>query len=300
MGRLIAAADIGSNTAHLLIAEVSDTGLKRVVNVSEWLSLGLHVRQYGEIKQGKRKELLEVMKKFQAQLIECGVTESFVFATEAMRRARNYAEIIKEIKAKTGLIVKIISPNEEAELSVLASQVDTPGSDPTLMVEIGGGSVQVAYCIEGVIIKEMDLQLGTGVLLHESELSFPTSEEQMRNLLRAVQDRCHSLADFPNVARIVSCGGVARGIWRALHPDGAREVFAEELNYLVWSVKRLEHSAIVERFNVKLKRAETLLPGALIFLEIMSLFGLGSMTVSKFGVREGAILRLASESGVEL
>jgi len=88
-------------------------------------------------------------------------------------------------------------------------------------------------------------------------------------------------------------GGVARGLWRALHPDGEKRLALAEIEYLIWATERLSTERIIERFNVKPKRAGTLLPGALVYLALMRKFGVAELAISEFGVREGAILNMA-------
>ena len=88
-------------------------------------------------------------------------------------------------------------------------------------------------------------------------------------------------------------GGVARGLWRAIHPDGDKKLAREEIDYLIWASERLSIERLIERFNVKPKRAGTLLPGALVYQALMEKFGLSEVMVSEFGVREGAILEMA-------
>lgn len=293
MGHLIAAADIGSNTAHLLVASVESTGLKRLVNTSEWLSLGLEVSREGRIGDTKRKQLLSTLKQFRQTVAEYGVTDYYVFATEAMRAAENHDEILDLISRKADTDVDIISPQREAELSVVAAQVDCPGPDPMLMVEAGGGSVQVAFCEGGKILRETSLPIGTGALMAKAGLDGPATAKNVATLKEVVRAECEVLEDYPKVARIVGCGGVARGLWRAMHPDGEREVMAEEIGFLAWDTARLDAKTIVARYGVKLRRAETLMPGAHVFLEIMGLFGHESVTVSQYGVREGAVLEMA-------
>lgn len=293
MGRLIAAADIGSNTAHLLVANVHEAGLKRIVNESEWLSLGHHVSQNGKIDRSKRKELIGTLKYFRKLVTDYAVSDYYCFATEAMRKASNHDSVLEEIQEKTGTKVEIISPRREAELSVLASQTDCPGPDPMLMVEAGGGSVQVAFCVGGKIEGEYSLPLGTGVLHARTGISQPATEAQVQAMTDIIRRECEPLRDIQSVARIVGCGGVARGLWRAMHPDGERVLLAEEINFLAWDTQRLDSPTIVGRYDVKLKRAETLLPGSLVFLEILGLFGHDSLTVSQYGCREGAVLEMA-------
>jgi exopolyphosphatase / guanosine-5'-triphosphate,3'-diphosphate pyrophosphatase len=98
---------------------------------------------------------------------------------------------------------------------------------------------------------------------------------------------------IPEGARGVASGGVARGLWRAIHPDGEKRLFKEELDYIIWAATRLPVDRIVARFTVKQKRAQTLLPGALVYRALMEHFGLAEIAISEFGVREGAILEMA-------
>lgn len=292
MGRLVAAADIGSNTAHLLVASVTQSGLKRLVNTSEWLSLGQVVATHGHIPKDDVRRLVGVMRSFRETIESYGVLDSYFFATEAVRRAENHEEVLRTIWEKAGVRVKVISPQREAELSHRAIQTDTAGDDPTLMVEAGGGSVQVAYCSDGAIQQEFSLAIGTGALTAAAKLTHPATQEQMEALYGAVRQACEAISSLPAVARIVGCGGVARGLWRALHPDGERTVEAQELAYLLWDCQRLEPKTISARYDVRLERAKTLVPGSAVFLEIMAQTAHDSMTVSQFGVREGAVLEL--------
>ncbi|MEZ5162503.1 MAG: hypothetical protein R2688_01885 [Fimbriimonadaceae bacterium] len=293
MGRIIACADIGSNTAHLLIAHATESGLKRLVNESIWLSLGEVVTREGEIPKEKAKELLAAMRQFDALIKEYGAKDTYIFATEAMRKASNHEELLNIVKTKVGFNIDIISPRMEAELSYKASQIDTSGPEPMLLLEAGGGSVQVAHCRKGKICEEFSLPIGTGALTAHAGLSYPATQDMIAAVREKITEEASAISDLPRVKRVVACGGVARGLWRALHPDGDQTLTAEELKFLAWDCQRLIPSTIVARYDVKLKRAETLLLGALIYLEFLGLFAHDELTVSKYGVREGAILELA-------
>lgn len=297
MGRLIAAADIGSNTAHLLVAHVTPNGLKRLVNESDWLSLGEVVTRRGTIPPEDRKNLFATLKRFKEILVTYKVEDHYIFATEAMRRADNHDLILREAAEKFQLNIDIISPQREAELSYIAAQVDCPGPDPMLLVEAGGGSVQVAFCQAGVIEREISLPVGTGALTAGSGLTYPSTSAQEDRIRDLLVEALTQLSDFPRPARIVSAGGVARGLWRALHPDGDRTLHTKELEFLTWDCRRLSPETIVSRYDVKVNRARTLLPGSMIFSHILTHFGFDEMTVSQYGVREGAVLEMARKGG---
>lgn len=295
MGRLIAAADIGSNTAHLLIGHLTNSGLKRLVNLSEWLSLGEVVSREGFIPPNHVKELMLTMGRFRSLLDEYQVEATSFFATEAMRKASNHDEILVEIKNRFNIDVEVISPLREAELSYRSSLMDCRGEDPMLMVEAGGGSVQVALCRGGKIERLTSLPIGSGTLKARSLMEQPPSEHSLNKAMEIIQIECDALSDYQSVKRIVACGGVARGLWRAMHPDGDKHLHETELDFLAWDCSRIETEVIVDRYDVKINRARTLLAGSLVLRHIMGLFGISEAQISQYGVREGAILELGDQ-----
>jgi len=293
MGRLIAAADVGSNTAHLLIAHITNSGLKRLVNESEWLSLGEVVSREGRISESKLKELMATIGRFRSLIDQYKVEDAAFFATEAMRRADNHDEIIALIKEKYDIKVEIISPRREAELSYLSTQMDCGGTESTVLIEAGGGSVQVAYCENGEIQELTSLPIGSGTLRARSGLDQPATEYSLARVNEIIQNECQEVAGYPTPKRIIACGGVSRGLWRALHPDGEQTLSVEELEFLSWDCARLTTEVIVDRYDVKLNRAKTLLAGSLTLRHLMGMFGHSEVRVSRYGVREGAILEIA-------
>jgi exopolyphosphatase / guanosine-5'-triphosphate,3'-diphosphate pyrophosphatase len=278
-----------------LIGHLTNSGLKRLVNQSEWLSLGEVVSREGVIPPAKVKELMETMGRFRALLDEYKVEASSFFATEAMRKAANHDEILEMIKSQIGIEMNVISPLREAELSYRSSQMDCVGEEPMLMVEAGGGSVQIAYCVDGKIERLTSLPIGSGTLKARSLMEQPPLEYSLNKAVEIIEFECDVLSDYPSVKRIVACGGVARGLWRAMHPDGAKSLHVTELDFLAWDCSRLDTEVIVDRYDVKINRARTLLAGSLVLRHVMGLFGISEAQVSQYGVREGAILELGDQ-----
>ena len=89
-----------------------------------------------------------------------------------------------------------------------------------LLVEAGGGSVQIAYCEHGMIQRLTSLPIGSGALKAKSALEQPPSEHSLNKAMEIIEIECDAISNYPSVQRIVTCGGVSRGLWRALHPDG--------------------------------------------------------------------------------
>jgi exopolyphosphatase/guanosine-5'-triphosphate,3'-diphosphate pyrophosphatase len=294
MARILAAADIGSNTAHLLVAATDGDIVMRIDNLNEWIPLGETVARKGEIPKEYADELVGAMKEFRRVAAAKRADKIYIFATEAMRAARNHSNVLKRIKAETGIVVDLITPQREAELSFLGVRLDTKEVDPGLMFEVGGGSAQVAVVTPKKILEEVSLPLGTGRVIAESGIKNPCPSETKKRAEDFIQETLDSCRLSPNAdAEAIASGGVVRGLWRALHPDGDKRLLREELEYLIWSTERLSVERIIERFNVKPKRAGTLLPGALVYHALMRKFGLSGIMVSEFGVREGAVLEMA-------
>ncbi len=293
MGQVIAAADIGSNTAHLLIAEVKKSGIIRRVNESDWLSLGEIVSRQGRIPEDAEELLTRSLARFQRMAKAVKAESFYIFATEAVRKAENHEDVLERIKVRLGISVDVIAPQREAELSLRGVLEDTEASGRSLLVETGGGSVQVALLEDGKMLEEASLPIGTGALIAKADLTQPCTPEQLDRVQEIVEGALDTLEGFDNPRMILTSGGVARGIWRSLHPDGAREVHWRGLDYLEWDVCRLSEEEIVARYSVKAKRATTLLPGTVIYKAFLRRFGIDAMHVSVFGVREGAVLEIS-------
>lgn len=294
MARVYAAADIGSNTAHLLVAATEADLVMRLDNVNEWIALGEVVARKGEIPDESVDDLVAAMREFRRVAAGRGALGLYVFATEALRSAANHRAVIKRIRAESGVSVELITPRREAELSLSGVLLDTRDANPNLLFEVGGGSAQIARLSSGEMTEEASLALGTGRILAESGMKNPCPPDAFAvaaSLIRERLDACPMAAEDGQIA--VVSGGVARGLWRALHPDGEKRLALEELDYLIWSTRRLSVDRIVDRFDVKSKRAGTLLAGAMIYAALMRRFGVRELVVSEFGVREGAILQLA-------
>ena len=297
MGRVYAAADIGSNTAHLLVAEESRGQLRRLANESDWLSLGEIVSREGKIPKPQVDRLVSTLKRFKQTASSLGASGLYVFATEAMRKAANCDEIVARLKRETGIALDIIPPAREAELSLKGVLPLLQDDGPFILLETGGGSVQVAEWDGKAMSRETSLPIGTGTLIAQAELTQPSDPDQVKQAVEVIRSSLESVSPPPPSTRVVACGGVARGIWRALHPEGDPYLHCRELEYLAWDSQRLNIAQIIGRYGVKHRRALTLLPGCLVYLEILRWIGQESMYVSEYGVREGAIFEMKAGKG---
>ena len=293
MTRIVAAADIGSNTAHLLVAATDGDLVMRIDNFNEWIPLGEVVSKVGQVPKEQAQALVLAVREFKRMANAKQAETLYVFATEGMRLARNHDAIMAKILAETGVKVDIISPYREAELSLQGVLLDCRHLGIDLMFEVGGGSLQLAKVANNRLMETESLPLGTGRIIAESGLRNPCPPYALEAAIRYI-DHVLEGSELPNDAKFaVAAGGVGRGLWRALNPDGEKLLPYEAIDYMAFASARLPVDRLVARFNVKQRRAGTLLPGALIYRALLKKFKLKEMAISEFGIREGAVKEIA-------
>ncbi|MGE3125905.1 MAG: hypothetical protein AB7F50_07235 [Fimbriimonadaceae bacterium] len=293
MPPILATADIGSNTVHLLVAQVSKGTVTVIDNRSQWFGLGEVVAREGHIPRKTAKQVTNTVARFVQISRDHGANSCYLFATESFRRAKGAGEVADMVKAKTRLPVDVVTPEMEAELGLRGALLDCDGTSPALFVECGGGSVQLARFAEERILWDVSLALGTGTLKAGLEVVQPTTDSKVEEVRRHISATLPGGPKLDGAMRVIASGGVARGLVRALHPDGERVLRRIELEYLAWSSARLTRAQVAKRFRVKPHRAGTLMLGSLVFLELMDAAHQDEVMVSEYGVREGAVLKMA-------
>lgn len=293
---IYAAADIGSNTTHLLVGETDGHRVTRLENRSEWISLGEIVTREGRVPEAVIRQLVATMREFARIAREQKARRLYVFATEAMRAAQNHDEVVRTILEATGVQVEVISPSLEVELSYHGVQQDYRFSrHGDLFFELGGGSLQAAFCKEDRVESCHSWPLGTGRMRAKYGLISPCLPSAVELATDRIVESLEEYEAFWPSETACGSGGVIRGIWRALHPDLEKRIYREELDYLIWAATHLSQDDLVRRFGVKPKRAGTLLAGAVVFRAVMARFGFFEIFVSEYGIRDGAILSMGRE-----
>ena len=249
MARIIATADVGSNAAHLLVSRTDGATLIRLVNRNDWLGLGEVVTRHGCIPSAHVSRIVSTLKTFKAAATKALADSIYVFATDAMRSASNRDDVMRTIRDKTGLTIKLIKPEQEAFFGLRGVTLDVPAKQRAMLFEIGGGSAQVA-CVEGSrIIREVSLPIGTGRLIAEADMRNPCPPESVAKAENIIKDAVAQCGPFDKAHVALASGGVGRGLWRAVHPDGERRVVREEVDYVAWSTARLSAETVAGRIG---------------------------------------------------
>jgi exopolyphosphatase/guanosine-5'-triphosphate,3'-diphosphate pyrophosphatase len=296
--------DVGSNTVHLLVVD-AHPGARPLPASSHKLELRLaeHLLTDGSI--GKRgADALEAFVVSCLQVAEDqGVEETLAFATSAIREAPNGAEVLHRVRERTGIDLQVLEGLEEARLTFLAVRRWFGWSAGRLLVlDIGGGSLEIAAGLDELPDVAVSLPLGAGRVTRERLRADPPSAEQVREarryvraaIARVVRDLVRAgepdlvvgtSKTFRSLARVAGAAPSGEGPY--VRRSVRREVLAEQVR----SLAELTGEQRARLPGVSAKRAGQLLAGALVADAAMDLLGVPEVVTCPWALREGIILR---------
>ncbi|HKW87865.1 MAG TPA: hypothetical protein VJN21_03820 [Candidatus Acidoferrales bacterium] len=298
----IAAIDAGSNAIRLVVAEARPGKHFRILKSVRWpVRLGhrafLRRRLDGKMISGAACAFREAKRFFE----EFGVTRYRAVATSAAREARNSGALVRRLLLDTGIRLEVISSAEEARLmrSAALSAVGK-NAKPRLILDLGGGSLELCLMRRGKVRRTIALPLGTVRLLETFHLRGAISEDDADELSHHVRIMLDSYwPGHPPIldGSAVACGGNAEALAR-LFP-GPRFADCDILNLellrdRLWNILRLDIKARMEEFGVRRDRAEVMGVAAIVLSTVGSLLRIRSLLTPGVGVREGILRDLVA------
>lgn len=288
----LAAIDIGSNAARLLISEVSvDQNNKASFNksclVRVPLRLGFDVFDTGKISNQKINLLLLTMKGFLNLSQAFEVKKMKICATSAMRDATNTPEIIALVKKETGAEIEVISGGNEASLvfeNHIAENLDTEHS--YLYIDVGGGSTELTFFNNNEMVFKDSFNIGTIRLLKNQVPD--TTWDEMKDAIK------NKTKGFKTVTAIGSGGNINKIFSLSKRKEGK----PLSLDLLRDYYKELSNVSLQDRINIyKLKedRADVIVPALKIYVSAMRWAGATEIYVPRIGLADGLIQHLWSE-----
>ena len=296
--------DVGSNTVHLLVVD-AHPGARPLPAHSHKVELRLAqlLDEDGAIGPEGVDKLVGVVHEALQAAEDKGVEEILPFATSAVREASNADEVLARVQAETGVELQVLTGAEEARLTFLAVRRWFGWSAGKLLVlDIGGGSLEIAYGIDEEPDAAVSLPLGAGRLTAGWLPGDPPEPDAIRALRRHARAQiARTVGEFSRfgapdhvVATSKTFKQLARLAGAARSADGLyvqRELKRESLE--AW-VPRLAGMTTAQRAvlpGVSEGRAEQLLAGAMVAEGAMDLFGVETLEVCPWALREGVILR---------
>lgn len=179
----IAIVDLGTNTFHLLIVDIEQGVYRLVHRERQAVKLGEKGINKGVITDEALQRALNTLSGFSASIHQMKAQKVFAYGTSALRNASNQTYVIEKIKTTTGIEVKIISGDEEARLIYLGVRSAIPlGKEKSLVVDIGGGSVEFIIGNESEIFWKQSFEIGAQRLLEEYHKHDPIRSEDLKAL----------------------------------------------------------------------------------------------------------------------
>ena len=284
----LAAVDIGSNTVHVLVADVVRDRLEDVAHYVEMPELGAHVSRTGTI--GSRgKAAIRALKSVLAQAAAHHYDHLVAGATEAVRLARDGEEFARQAGESIGTPVHVISAHREAELSFLGVASRHAARREWLMADLGGASTEVAIGRGREMLRWASLPVGSGVLAATYLADPPRPEERARMRRAALRE----LPQAPDgdVERLVATGGTASNLPFVLAKRNPPSVLTT--SDLLQCEKRLDAgkaALIAERVKLPANRVKAMRAGVEVLLLLLDWYGLAVLHVSHQGLRHGMLL----------
>jgi exopolyphosphatase / guanosine-5'-triphosphate,3'-diphosphate pyrophosphatase len=288
----LAAIDIGSNAARLLISEVTinqlgDPEFLKLNLVRVPLRLGFDVFETGEISKEKTAMILETIKAYKHLLNAYDVKSLKACATSAMRDARNAVDIIRKVKLETGIEIEVISGDLEATLiyeNHIAENLSR--EDSYLYIDVGGGSTELTFFCDGKLVFKKSFNIGTIRLL--KEMVTDAHWDEMKEFLKA------KTRGYKQVTSIGSGGNINKIFSLSKRKEGK----PLPLQLLRDYYKELSNFSMQERMHLyKLRedRADVIVPALLIYINVMRWVDCDEIYVPKIGLADGLIQHLYGE-----
>lgn len=294
--------DLGSNSFHVLVADVDGHRVVPVLREREMLHLGRAVALHGTVPPHAREQAVGVVAHLSELARRSGAEGVLAVATSALRDARGGQEVIAALSAAAGVEIRVLGGGEEARLAYLGVRAAVAvDEEPVLVLDLGGGSMELAVGTGGEVAWSASVPLGASRLSADIEHDPPKRRElqalraRVDTELDPLLDRITALAP----AAVVVVGGTVRALARVVAADEDRWLPAT-LNQLCVDVEQLER--IRDRLTsvdtvtrgrlpgMKSRRADHLHVAAVLLSRTLERLGVERVVVSDWGLREGLLL----------
>lgn len=285
------AIDIGSNAARLLISsvvdEVENPFFKKASLVRVPLRLGHDAFLYGKMTDYSIGRIMHTMHAYKHLLEAHEVVDFKAYATSAMRESENGKEIVKRIKKETGIKLEIITGKKEAEIlysTQIADKMDA--TKPYLYVDVGGGSTEISFFYNNVVLASRSFKIGTVRLLNDM-----VKKETWNSLEKWIKTHA---ANLNNMAGIGTGGNINKLFKMSGLPLGSEMPTA----YIGERYEELINMTLAERirkYNMKIDRADVIIHAANIYKNVFEWANCEGVFVPKVGVADGVVRLLYKE-----
>jgi len=288
----LAAIDIGSNAARLLISDVADNNGKTEFNkinlVRVPLRLGFDVFEKREISPEKTDMILHTIKAYKHLCEAYEVDHIKAAATSAMRDAINAQAIIDLVRSETGIGIEVISGGNEASLiyeNHIAENLDKEHA--YLYIDVGGGSTELTFFAGNKLVFSSSFNIGTIRLLKEqvTEAQWEGMKDYIKRETRNYINNIIAIGSGGNINKIFSISKRKEG--KPLHIELLKDYYKEFSSFSLEDRMQL--------YKLREDRADVIVPALQIYINVMRWANAQEIFVPKIGLADGLIQHLYAE-----
>ena len=306
--RRVAAIDIGTNSTHLLVASVDTTLGTFSIEQAEKSTTRLGERDpdSGELTSAGMQRGYETLRRFRDLAISHDVEQIVTAATSAVREAPNGREFLQSIQDGLGMDVDLVSGPEEARLIYLGVLSGMSfGDRPHLLLDIGGGSTELILA-DGRDARALTSTRVGAVRLQRDFVKDDPIPPQRRSFLQAfiqgslepAVDKVHRRIKPGEIPVLVATSGTAMAIGALAASEDDRpplklhgyRVSRQRLDRVVEKLVTMTPEQRRDLSPINDRRAEIIVPGALILQTTMQMLGVDELVLSERALREGLIV----------
>lgn len=285
----LAAIDIGSNAARLLITEVTEntkgeTVFNKLNLVRVPLRLGFDVFEFGTIPKPKIGMILQTMKAYRHLLNAYEVEHLIACATSAMRDAANSSDIIRKVKLETDISIEVITGDMEAGLIYENHIAENLDKDHSYMyIDVGGGSTELSFFNNGILSFKESFNIGTIRLLKDmvKEKHWDDMKEGIKMATKGMKE----------IVAIGSGGNINKVFSMSKRKDG-KPLSLELLRDYHRELSSVTLEERMRLYKLRGDRADVIVPALLIYINAMRWAGAGEIYVPRIGLVDGLIHHL--------
>ena len=296
--------DVGSNTVHLLVVD-AHRGAHPLPARSEKtvLRLAERITKAGDLSKAGSDELVRTVAAAKSSAAQLGCEELMAFATSAVREAHNAGTVLERVRRETAVDLTVLSGEDEARLTFLATRRWYGWSAGRLLVlDIGGGSLEIAVGRDEEPDRALSVPLGAGRLTRTRFAHDPPTRTEIAETAGWLEDQLAPVAKkvlkdgdpdrvvatsktFRTLARLTGAAPSSEGprVRRVLTEAGLRQLLA--------FISRMSAHDLAELEGVSSSRAHQLVAGALVAQATMRALSRTELEICPWALREGVILR---------
>ena len=291
----LAIIDLGTNSVRFDVMSLDSSGrTERLHREKRMVRLGDGLFKNGHLEKVAISRVMAAFHDFSAMIKDWGISHVAAIATSALRDAPERAQLLREVKARFGISLRVVSGKREAQLiaeGVLSKEKIPSGK--FVLVDIGGGSVELSYCQGRRQLRGLNYSLNLGCLRMKQLFltAQPPKPGELGNLREHIRK---AIKRLPLAPAIIGSSGTIRSLERMARRQG-KPFNVQFLNRLNAQMSLLSHKDILKLPGMEPKRVDMLLAGSVVLEELALRLKAARIRSTDFALRDGILVEVLAK-----